>query len=58
MHEDFPSRSADFSRPDDDDAPRLFYADWPEERGDPRAEFLRSANGGVKGPGRCRNTGR
>ncbi len=24
-----------------DDAPRLVYADWLEERGDPRAEFLR-----------------
>jgi uncharacterized protein (TIGR02996 family) len=25
----------------EDDAPRLIYADWLEERGDPRAEFLR-----------------
>ncbi|MBL8796660.1 MAG: TIGR02996 domain-containing protein [Planctomycetia bacterium] len=25
----------------DDDAPRLVYADWLEERGDPRAEFIR-----------------
>jgi len=25
----------------DDDAPRLVYADWLEERGDPRGEFLR-----------------
>ena len=25
----------------DDDTPRLVYADWLEERGDPRAEFLR-----------------
>jgi uncharacterized protein (TIGR02996 family) len=25
----------------DDDAPRLIYADWLEERGDPRGEFLR-----------------
>jgi uncharacterized protein (TIGR02996 family) len=25
----------------DDDTPRLIYADWLEERGDPRAEFLR-----------------
>jgi uncharacterized protein (TIGR02996 family) len=24
-----------------DDAPRLIYADWLEERGDPRAEFIR-----------------
>ena len=32
----------------DDDAPRLVYADWLEERGDPRAEFIRAqcaANG-------------
>ena len=26
----------------DDDAPRLVYADWLEERGDPRAEFIRA----------------
>ena len=25
-----------------DDAPRLVYADWLEERGDPRAEFIRA----------------
>jgi uncharacterized protein (TIGR02996 family) len=25
----------------EDDAPRLVYADWLEERGDPRGEFLR-----------------
>src|SRR5262245_22622152 len=25
----------------DDDAPRLIYADWLEERGDPRCEFIR-----------------
>src|SRR5262249_60458262 len=25
----------------DDDAPRLAYADWLEERGDPRGEFIR-----------------
>jgi uncharacterized protein (TIGR02996 family) len=25
----------------DDDTPRLVYADWLEERGDPRAEFIR-----------------
>jgi uncharacterized protein (TIGR02996 family) len=25
----------------EDDAPRLMYADWLEERGDPRAEFIR-----------------
>jgi len=28
------------ARPDDD-APRLIYADWLEERGDPRGEFIR-----------------
>ncbi len=26
----------------DDDAPRLLYADWLEERGDPRGEFIRA----------------
>ena len=25
----------------DDDAPRLIFADWLEERGDPRGEFIR-----------------
>src|SRR5262249_39331179 len=25
----------------DEDMPRLIYADWLEERGDPRAEFIR-----------------
>ena len=25
----------------DDDAPRLIYADWLDERGDPRGEFIR-----------------
>src|SRR5262245_39883880 len=25
----------------DEDAPRLIYADWLEERGDPRGEFIR-----------------
>ena len=25
----------------DDDTPRLIYADWLEERGDPRGEFIR-----------------
>jgi uncharacterized protein (TIGR02996 family) len=24
-----------------DDAPRLIYADWLDERGDPRGEFIR-----------------
>lgn len=40
MSEDFPFLRAIFHRPDDD-APRLVYADWLEERGDPRAEYLR-----------------
>src|SRR5436190_13556603 len=26
----------------DDDAPRLVYADWLEERGDPRADYIRA----------------
>ena len=30
------------SRAPDDDAPRLVYADWLEERGDPRGEFIRT----------------
>lgn len=25
----------------EDDVPRLIYADWLEEQGDPRAEFIR-----------------
>jgi uncharacterized protein (TIGR02996 family) len=25
----------------DDDVPRLIFADWLEERGDPRGEFIR-----------------
>jgi len=25
----------------EDDTPRLIYADWLEERGDPRSEFIR-----------------
>ena len=25
----------------DDDTPRLIFADWLEERGDPRGEFIR-----------------
>jgi uncharacterized protein (TIGR02996 family) len=32
-------RAAIFARPDDD-APRLVYADWLLERGDPRGEFI------------------
>jgi uncharacterized protein (TIGR02996 family) len=33
-------RNAVLAAPDDD-APRLVYADWLEERGDPRGEFIR-----------------
>src|SRR5687768_8165512 len=40
MREELPFLRAIFSLPDED-APRLVYADWLEERGDPRAEFLR-----------------
>jgi uncharacterized protein (TIGR02996 family) len=40
MHEDFLFLRAIFHQPDDE-ALRLVYADWLEERGDPRAEFLR-----------------
>jgi uncharacterized protein (TIGR02996 family) len=40
MHEDFQFQRAIFNQPDDD-ALRLVYADWLEEHGDPRAEFLR-----------------
>jgi uncharacterized protein (TIGR02996 family) len=40
MYEDFPFLRAVFNQPDDD-VLRLVYADWLEERGDPRAEFLR-----------------
>ena len=32
---------ADIRDHPDDDTPRLIYADWLEERGDPRGEFLR-----------------
>ena len=32
-------RTAIFANPDDD-APRLVYADWLLERGDPRGEFI------------------
>ncbi|MEK6237641.1 MAG: TIGR02996 domain-containing protein, partial [Planctomycetales bacterium] len=31
------------------DAPRLIYADWLEERGDPRADFIRCVVDGVNG---------
>src|SRR5438874_9645340 len=39
MHEDFHFLRAIFRQPDD--GLRLIYADWLEERGEPRAEFLR-----------------
>jgi uncharacterized protein (TIGR02996 family) len=39
MYEDIPFLRAIFNQPDD--GLRLVYADWLEERGDPRAEFLR-----------------
>jgi uncharacterized protein (TIGR02996 family) len=42
----------------EDDAPRLVYADWLEERGDPRGEFIRLqvqfADPALKGPRRWR----
>src|SRR5260370_1250840 len=31
-----------------DDLPRLMYADWLEERGDPRAQFLRLPSEQIK----------
>src|SRR4051794_28257705 len=34
----------------DDDTPRLIYADWLEERGDPRAEFIPFQGGQVELP--------
>src|SRR5262245_12456619 len=40
MNEDYSFLRAIFHQPNDD-AQRLIYADWLEERGDPRAEFLR-----------------
>ena len=40
MYEEFPFLRAIFNQPDDDGL-RLVYADWLEERGDPRADFLR-----------------
>src|SRR5262249_27280351 len=40
MHEEFQFLRSIYNQPDDD-ALRLIYADWLEERGDPRAEFLR-----------------
>jgi uncharacterized protein (TIGR02996 family) len=42
MTDDAAFRNAILAAPDDD-APRLVYADWLEERGDPRAEFVRPA---------------
>jgi len=35
-----------------DDAPRLVYADWLEERGDPRADYLRAEVARARRPGR------
>jgi uncharacterized protein (TIGR02996 family) len=40
MSEEAPFLRAIREQPDDD-APRLIYADWLEERGDPRGEYLR-----------------
>src|SRR5262249_1257230 len=34
----------------DDDTPRLIYADWLEERGDPRSEFIRAQCGQLEPP--------
>ncbi len=31
----------DIAADPDDDAPRMIFADWLEERGDPRGEFIR-----------------
>lgn len=41
MHNDEPSLLDAIHERPDDDLPRLVYADWLEERGDPRAEFIR-----------------
>src|SRR5690242_1443256 len=35
----------------DDDLPRLVYADWLDERGDPRGEFIRVQIGLWRGAG-------
>jgi uncharacterized protein (TIGR02996 family) len=52
--DDFSFLRAIFNRPDDDGL-RLIYADWLEERGDPRAEFLRlEAEHHLKGRGKRR----
>ncbi|MEK6235193.1 MAG: TIGR02996 domain-containing protein [Planctomycetales bacterium] len=40
---------ADITAHPDDDAPKLVYADWLEERGDKRAEFIRLVVEGVDG---------
>src|SRR2546422_761256 len=37
----------------DDDGPRLVYADWLDERGDPRGEFIRVQCGLAKLSGPC-----
>jgi len=41
MHPDERSFITEILRHPYDDAPRLVYADWLEERGDPRGEYLR-----------------
>jgi uncharacterized protein (TIGR02996 family) len=41
MTQDEPFLQAIVASPEDD-APRLIYADWLEERGDPRGEFIRT----------------
>ncbi|MEK6238884.1 MAG: TIGR02996 domain-containing protein [Planctomycetales bacterium] len=40
---------ADIAAHPDDDAPKLVYADWLEERGDKRADFIRLVVEGVNG---------
>jgi uncharacterized protein (TIGR02996 family) len=43
MNDETPFIEAILANPEDE-APRLIYADWLEERGDPRGEFLRLEN--------------
>jgi uncharacterized protein (TIGR02996 family) len=38
-----------------DDGPRLVYADWLDERGDPRGEYLRAELAAVRGVGQGRD---
>ena len=56
MNDETPFIEAILANPEDE-APRLIYADWLEERGDPRGEFLRVENalanltrGNARGP--------